>query len=172
MTSSETISILAIGISLVALMISYFTFRREKKKANQDLLFQEKINAYKEISYSGNKFFGEFFDLVNNVQFYEGKPENWEKEFLNFSGDYYGKAFEFENTVAKHLVVLPNNIYEVCSEFSFVLTQFVTTSAHCNSEIIGEGYEKLAVKLETLIELIRYDLNIDKLNLELSKRIK
>lgn len=172
MTSSEIISILAIGFSMVALMISYLTFRREKKKANQDLLFQEKINAYKEISYLGNKVFREFFDLVNNVQFYEGKPENWEEEFLNFSGSYYVKAFEFENTLAKHMVVIPNIIYEVCSEFSFILTQFVTTSAHCDSEIIGEGYEKLAIKLETLIELIRTDLNVDKLNLELSRRIK
>lgn len=172
MTSSEKISILALGISLIALLITYLTFKREKKKANQDLLFQEKINAYKDISFLGNKIYREFFDVVNNVQFYEGKAKKWEKEFLEFSGDFYAKSFEFENIVSKHMVIIPSKIYDACSEFSFVLTQFVTTAGHCDNEIIINGYDKLGFKLEELIELIRTDLNADKLNLELSKRIK
>ncbi len=172
MTSSEKISLIALGLSLIALLITYLTFQRDKKKANQDLLFLEKINAYKDISYIGNKVYREFFDVVNNVQFYEGKPENWEKEFLKFSGIYYSKAFEFENTVSKHMVIIPSQIYNVCEELSFILTQYITTASHCDSEIIGNGYDKLGIKLEKLIEIIRIDLNSDKLNLELSKRIK
>jgi len=172
LTSSEKISLLALGISLIALLITYLTFRRGKKKANQDLLFQEKINAYKDISYLGNKIYREFFDLVNNVQFYEGDEKKWEKEFLKFSGDYYGKSFEFENTVSKYMVIIPSKIYDTCFELSFMLTHFVTTASHCDSEIIGNGYDNLGIKLDNLIELIRVDLNVDKLNLELSKRIK
>ncbi len=41
----------------------------------------------------------------------------------------------------------------------FALTQYVTTSAHCDCEIIGNGYEHIGIKLEKLIELISTDLN-------------
>lgn len=171
LTSSDIISLLAFVISGFALFISYLTFRRDKKKANQDLLFHEKINAYKDISFEGNKIFREFFDLINFVQNYKGDKKNWEKEFFKFSGEFYGKAYEFEYTISKYVVIIPSEIYKACSEYSFTLAGYVTTSMHCNSGIIGNTYDKLGIKLEHIIKLIRDDLNVDKLNLELSKRI-
>ena len=172
MTLSENIAIIAIGISLFAFLISFLSFRRDKKKANQDLLFQEKLNAYKEISFLGNKIYGDFFDLINLIQEFEGKPEKWEKRFVKFSDQYYDQAFEFQNLLNKYMVILPNKIFKSVEDYSMNLMGFVTVTGSGNNEIIIDSYVRLGDHLQIIIELIRKDLNADKLNVELSKRIK
>jgi len=169
---SENIALVAVGISLLAFLISYLTYRREKRKANQDLLFQEKINAYKEISFLGNKIYSDFFDVINLVQDFDGTKKEWEKKFIKFSDDYYDQAFEFQNLLSKYMVILPNKIYKSVEDYSMNLMGFVTMSAHNDNEIIIDGYDRLGDHLKVVIELIRSDLNVDKLNVGLSKRIK
>lgn len=172
MTPSENIALIAVGISLLAFLISFLSFRREKKKANQDLLFQEKINAYKEISFLGNKIYSDFFDIINRVQEFDGTKKEWDKKFIKFSGDYYDQAFEFQNLLSKYMVILPSKIYESVENYSLNLMGFVTMSGHNDNEIIIDGYDRLGDQLKIIIKLIRADLNSDKLNVGLSKRIK
>ncbi|MFI1770185.1 hypothetical protein [Thalassobellus citreus] len=172
MTLSENIALIAVGISLLAFLISFLSFRREKKKSNQDLLFQEKINAYKEISFLGNKTYGDFFDIINLVQEFDGTKKEWDKKFVKFSDDYYDQAFEFQNLLSKYMVVLPNKIYKSVNDYSMNLMGFVTISGHNDSELIIDGYDRLGDHLKIVVELIRADLNVDKLNVGLSKRIK
>lgn len=172
MKASENIALIAVGISIFAFLVSFLTFRREKKKVNQDLIFQEKLNAYKEISFLGNKIYGDYFDIINLIQEFEGSSKKWEKKFLKFSNNYYDQAFEFQNLLNKYMVILPSNIFKSVEEYSMNLMGFVTVSSNCNNEIIIDSYDRLGNHLQNIIELIRIDLNADKLNLELSKRIK
>lgn len=172
MTTSENIAFIAVGISILALLISFLTYRREKKKVNQDLLFHEKINAYKEISFLGNKIYEDFFDIINLVQDFEGTRKEWDKKYIKFSGNFYDQTFEFQNLLSKYMVILPNKIYKSVEEYSMNLMSFVTIASHNDNSLIIDVYDKLGDQLKVMIELIRYDLNVDNLNIGLSRRIK
>lgn len=47
LTSSDIIAITATIISIFAFILTFLSYRRERSKSNQDLLYQEKISAYK-----------------------------------------------------------------------------------------------------------------------------
>lgn len=172
MDNSDKISILALIISIGACLIAYFAFKRDKKKGNQDLIYQEKISAYKELMFSANKAYSRFYDIVNKVQFYEGKPEDWEDDFMKFSGTYFMMGYEFRDLLFKNMIVIPNHIFVEMDKLTIVLIGFVTSSAHCNTEITFQTYDKLGRKLKKITNLIRKDLNVEKLDDELAKRIK
>ena len=172
LTNSEYFSIIAILISLSAILISYFTYRREKKKANQDILFQEKLLAFKEISFLANKLHFDFYSLVEVVQDFEGNEKEWEEKFDKISNQYYEQAFDFQNLLSKYMILFPNKIYLKIEEFAMNSVQFVTSSSHGENEITINSHDKLENQLHNIIDLIRSDLNVDKLNIELSKRIK
>ncbi|MCH2218183.1 MAG: hypothetical protein MK076_08945 [Flavobacteriales bacterium] len=175
MTSSEKVAIIAVVISLLALIISYLSFLRERRKANKDLLFQKKINAYKEIAFLGSKVYNDYFDIINMVQDYEDNPNHirgWEEEFLRYSGTYYGKASEFKDLLSKYIVLLPNKIYNSIDSYSDHLFGFVTLSSHRDSKILSDSYDRLTDKFNDVVGLLREDINSDKLNISLSKQLK
>lgn len=172
MTYSEYFSIIAITISLSAIIISYLTYRREKKQANQDILFQEKLLAYKEISFFANKLHSDFYLIVEIVQDFEGSEKDWEQKFDSYSSQYYKQAFDFRKSLSMYMVLFPNKIYLQIEEFAMNSVGFVTSSSHGKSDITIDSYDKLENQLYNIIDLIRSDLNVDNLNIELSKRLR
>ncbi len=56
--------------------------------SNQDLLFQEKVLAYKDLIFHVNYIFESFYDLMEEMLDHEGSNVKWEK-FLNKESEYY-----------------------------------------------------------------------------------
>lgn len=172
MEISNSIAMLAIVISIVALVVPYLTYKREEKQANQDIIFQEKVNAYKAITHESFTIYQNYFDLVNKVQFYEGTEDEWENTVLKEVTSFYHLSFDLKKSLYSYSVLLPSNIFKEAEELSESFLGFVTNATHCNSRIIIESYEHIGNKLYKLVDLIRKDLNVDVLNTELSNRIK
>jgi hypothetical protein len=163
---------LAVTLSFFALIIAIQTYRQDKRKANQDLLFEEKMKAYQEIIFQARTITTSLFDLVDEVQFSELTKEEWEAKFQTISGQYYAMTFDYRNLLFRYITIIPNNVFSSLHDFSSRLTMFVTSSAHCNTEITVNSYDRIEHHSNQIIDIIRKDLHVDKLDRGLSSRIK
>lgn len=171
MISSDIIAVSASIISVLALLFTFLTFKRERNKTNQDFIFQEKIAAYKELIFQANQTYELFYQLVEEVQSYKGSEENWNDFFENECGLYYNLGYDFQKILFRYIPILPNKIYKEMDEFCTEIIFFTTSSYHCNAHITSEAYDKLEITLQKIISLVRTDLNSDRLNIVLSKRL-
>jgi len=163
---------LAVFVSLLALIISLQSYRRERRKSNQDLLFQEKIKAYQEILFQANFAISQLFDLLNEVQNFELPKEEWEAKYQIICGNYYGIAEDFRGLLFRYIAVLPNKVFSNLDILAHKFTGFVTSATHCNSTISVESYDRIELQFNKVVDLLRKDLHVDKLNNGLSLRIR
>lgn len=172
MTSSDLIAIFTILISLCALIVATLSFQRDRNKSNQDFLFQEKILVYKELIFHVNFIFESFFDLMDEMLDHEGSKKKWGK-FLNKESEYYDNLVdEFYNSIFKALPAIPSDIYKQLIYFGQESRQFITSAFDKNEVLTIEAHEKLEKSLRNVIDMVRKDLNVDKLNMQLSHRLK
>lgn len=172
MTTSDIIAIFSLIFSILAIVFSIFIYLKDQKRNNQDQLFQEKLNSYKELMNTAKSTYSKFFDIVDYVQFFTGEKKQWEKKFQKYSGVYYGLAFEFKYCLSRNSFILQEQILSKLEELEFALIHFVTSSYHQDNEITFSAYESIGQQIEEIEELIRSDLNIKNLNKGLQKRIK
>jgi hypothetical protein len=170
--NSVSISVIAVCISCLALVVPYLSYKRETRKSNQDLVFAEKITAYKEITIASHRVHLELFDLVNKIQFNNKDNPNWQQEFSQMSNSWYAKGFDFKELIYKYVSILPRDIFKKSENLSMSFVGFVTMAFHNDNDMTINGYEENEKKLYELIDAIREDLKIDKIDFELSNRLK
>lgn len=172
MTSSDIIAITTTLISIFAFYIAFRTFRRDRNKSNQDFLFQEKVLAYKDLIFHVNYIFESFFDLMDEMLDHEGSNIKWEK-FLNKESEYYDSLVaDLYKSIFRALPVIPSDIYKELITFGQDSTQFITSAFDKDEALTKQSHEKLDQSLRSVISMVRKDLNVDKLNVILSKRLK
>lgn len=172
MTSSDITAILTTLISICALVVATLSYQRDRNKSNQDFLFQEKVNAYKELIFHINFMFESFFDIMDEMLDHEGSNMKWEKFLKKESGYYDDLVADFYNSIFKALPMIPSDIYKELIKFGQDSTQFIDSAFEKNEALTTEAHEKLDKNLKIIINLVRKDLNVDKLNLSLSNRLK
>jgi len=172
MTSSDIISILTVLISINALVVATLSYRRDRNKSNQDFLFQEKVLVYKELIYHVNYIFESFYDLVEDLQDHDGSLKKWEKYLNKESESYDDLVTEFQNYIFRALPMIPSEIYKQLIEFGQESRHFITSAFNKNEVLTIEAHDKLEKNLRNIINLVRKDLNVDKLNIALSRRLK
>ncbi|MDF2931100.1 MAG: hypothetical protein K0R36_431 [Chryseobacterium sp.] len=172
MTPSDLTTILTTSISICALVVATLSYRRDRNKSNQDFLFQEKVLAYKELIYHVNFIFESFFDMMDEMLDHEGSTTKWEK-FLNKESQYYESLIaDFYKSIFRALPMIPSDIYKELIKFGQDSSQFIDSAFDKNEVLTIEAHEKLDKNLRNIIDLVRKDLNVDKLNLSLSNRLK
>lgn len=171
MTTSDTLSAGALIISLSALVFSFFTYVKDRKRNNQDQIFQEKLTSYKELLHLARTTYLKFFDIIDYIQYFNGDQNQWNKKYNKISGSYYGLAFEFKYALSKVSFIIPENICNELFELEFALTHFVTSGYHQDSELSMKAYDSLDERIDSIENLIKSDLSVNKLNLSLTKRI-
>jgi len=172
MTSTDLIALLTALISVSALIIATLSYRRDRNKSNQDFLFQEKVLIYKELIYHVNHIFESFYNLVEDLQDYEGSIKKWEKYLGKESESYDDLVTELQNCIFKALPMIPSEIYKELIKFGQESTHFITSAFNKNELLTIEAHDKLEISLRNVIDLVRKDLNVDKLNVALSNRLK
>lgn len=172
MTSSDLVAILTVLISLCALLVATLSFRRDRNKSNQDFLFQEKILVYKELIFHVNYIFESFYDLIEDLQDHDGSAKNWGKYLDKESVTYDNLVTEFQNCIYKALPMIPSEIYKQLIGFGLESRHFITSAFNKDEALTIEAHEKLEKSLRNVINMVRKDLNVDKLNIELSHRLK
>ncbi|MNK21256.1 hypothetical protein D3C87_395090 [compost metagenome] len=172
MTSSDIIAIFATLISICAFAITFLSYRRERSKSNQDLVFQEKIAAYKKLSLHANNLFESFFNLVEDLQDHDGTKKEWTKQLAKECGSYDDQVTKFQEVIFESIPVLPEKVYRELIEFGLESSHFITSAFNGNSLLTINAHDKLEKSLRNIIKLIRKDLNVDKVNINLKKRLK
>jgi len=171
MTSSDIIAIIATVISICAFVLTFFSYRRERSKSNQDLVFQEKIAAYKKLMFLANTTFESFFDLVEDVQDHEGSKKEWTKYLEKECAEYDKLVTEFQDAIFESLPILPDKVYRELIEFGQESRHFITSAFNGNARLTINAHDKLEKSLRKIIILVRTDLNVDKLNIDLKRRL-
>lgn len=172
MKSQDVIAILTVLISIGAFFIATLSYRRDRNKSNQDFLFQEKVLVYKELLYHVNFIFESFFDLMDDMLDHEDSKKKWEK-FLHKESEFYDNLVaDFYKTIFKALPMIPTDIYKELISFGQDSTKFVTSAFDKDEALTIQAHEKLDKSLRKIIDLVRKDLNVDKLNVTLSKRLR
>lgn len=172
LTSSDIIAITATIISIFAFILTSLSYRRERSKSNQDLLYQEKISAYKKLMFLANTTFESFFDIVEDIQDHEGSKKEWTKYLEKECEEYDDIVTEFQEAIFESLPILPNKVYRELIEFGQESRHFITSAFNGNARLTINAHDKLEKSLRKIIVLVRIDLNVDKLNIDLKKRLK
>ncbi|KQT29551.1 hypothetical protein ASG22_19700 [Chryseobacterium sp. Leaf405] len=171
MKPSDLLAILTVIISVCALIVATLSYRRDRNKSNQDFLFQEKVLAYKELLFHVNYIFESFFDLMDEMIDHEGSNKKWEK-FLNKESEFYDNLVaDYYKSIFKALPMIPSDIYKELIRFGQDSTNFITLTFDNNEDLTIEEHNKLEQSLRNVISVIRKDLNVDKLNVTLTKRL-
>jgi hypothetical protein len=172
MDFTKVLAYIAILISLVALVFTYLIFKRGRKKVNEDILFKEKIYAFKDICHRTHEIYTNFYDLVDKVHFIEGTSEEREWKVPEFIGEQSKDINDYKKRVYQFVILLPNDIFKKAEDLSKHFLGFVSSITESDSKSTVDDYDFLGNQLEELIELVRSDLKVDKLSLDLSQRIK
>ncbi|WP_343534031.1 hypothetical protein [Pedobacter sp.] len=169
--------IITIAISVVALVYSIRSYKQSHKINNENILYQEKINAYKDIMYS-------LSDLLNTIQLYlqlteekikqKALKEEDIEEISEFTDEIDDKVNEFDNVVKANSSILPNKILNKLDYLVFELFDVKPLIDLEKYEIpiyeksLDTFYEQAGI----LVDAFRKDLNTKALNQTLFKRIK
>lgn len=172
MTSSDIIALLATIISICAFALTFLSYRRERSKSNQDFLFEEKIDAYKKLMLLANTIFESFFDIVDEIVEYNGSKKAWIKYLEEESGEYDDHVNEFYEAIFISIPILPAEIYSELINFGVESGNLIDSAFKGNSVLTIRAHEKLEKSLKDIIGLVRNDLNVDKLNVDLKRRLK
>ncbi|AWH86303.1 hypothetical protein HYN59_14830 [Flavobacterium album] len=172
MTSSDIIALFATLISIFAFAITFLSYRRERSKSNQDLVFQEKIAAYKDLSRHANILFESFFDLVEDLQDHDGTKKQWTKHLEKECRAYDDQVTKFQEVIFESIPILPEKVYRELIEFGLESRHFITSAFNGDSLLTINAHDKLEKSLRNIIKLMRKDLNVDKVNINLKKRLK
>ncbi|MFN1218161.1 hypothetical protein ACKW6Q_14415 [Chryseobacterium kwangjuense] len=172
MNTTDTIAFFALLVAILALIFSFIVYLKDRRRNNQDQLFQEKLSSYKELLSLAKSTYSKFFDIIDYIQSFSGDENQWEKKYLRISGPYYGLAYEFNYALSKNSFIIPDDILNELTELELALTHFVTAGHHQSSEIAISSYEKLEKRIEKIENLIRKDLNIENLSRGLNNRLR
>jgi hypothetical protein len=171
-TFTDIIAFFALLVSLFAFSITFLSYRRERSKFNQDLVFQEKIDAYKKLMLLANTIFESFFDIVDDLQDHDNAKKAWTKYMEKESEDYDELVTEFQDAIFESIPILPAKVYQQLIDFGLESTDFINSAFKGNPGLTIKAHEKLEKSLNNLINMVRTDLNVDKLNIDLKKRLK
>lgn len=167
----------AILIALFALVYSIKSYKQANKITNENILYQEKVQGYKDIMYS-------LCDLLNSVQlnFYfvkalasKGSLTDEELDEINdYADEIDNKTDEFDNIVKANSVILPSKILDPLEDLIADLyeSQSLDNLEKNDFEQFDERIEGFLEKAEKLVKLFRKDLKSKELNETLFKRIK
>lgn len=84
-----TTQVITLLIATGALLISLIQTRRGRRQTNEDIIFHQKLQAYRDLIKSTYDFLDQSFSLLDELADFEGTKEEWVQtkmpEFLEIS---------------------------------------------------------------------------------------
>ena len=156
MTTIQIIAIISPFVS--ATLTAFLTFKFTSRSKGLDILYQNKVPAFKQIA----------SNLISFKNFCEGRVAYFQaNEFHPFYTDSLG-TLEHRTKIASSLEV---NIIFVSKNSRIVVSDFINQmSGHCNAELAIAGgdndtepiseYERMATLAESAVEVLYTELNL------------
>jgi hypothetical protein len=155
---------------IVATVFSYRNFTLIKTMENENHFYKYKMESAQKLVVASMSLINHFQEIMNEVL--DLKEQNkFDTDANNIIDSKIDFHFdEFRKSVIENSLFLPQNIIDEIEKFYemfFEETDFLGTD-----EEIEKYFDELLDKIEFIIELIRNDLGVEKLNIKLKKRLK
>lgn len=171
---SVDISLVFNSISAAGLLVaSVYTIKNYyliKNSENENHFYKYKMESAQNLLVAAMNLIVEFQEITSETndlkeqnKFDELANENIDKK-IDYSFD------EFRKTVIKNSLFLPQNISDEIESFYDMFFEDIDFKG--DEEEIEIYFDQLLDKIESIAELIRNDLGVEKLNLKLKKRLK
>lgn len=161
-------SVLAIFSFVLGGIIVYY---RENRKLFQEKIFENKINAYKEILEEIGIYYEDVFRFLEYFQEYEKTENEWNIDSLPFFKEYYKKAYDLKRLYYKNLVLLPESQLVKLDKLLSRCISHITNHSHIRTAFPHDSYGNLYDQYIEFAEQARQDISINILNISLNKRL-
>jgi hypothetical protein len=177
--TSLVLSIVSLSVAAIALLINYFTFRRQRTLDNENRYFQYKLDIYQQLCTESAEVVETYSSLLNELK---SKQIEWlksEPDYLNQLADRFDEAPEkLRSLLIQYGMFLPGQTVEEIERFTdhfYVETELIKADSIDSIEeviAITDQYLNLVIdNWEKFVSFLRTDLGIDHLNHSLSKRL-
>lgn len=155
---------------IVATIFSYRNFILIKTLENENHFYKYKMESAQKLLIASMTLINQFQDIMSEV--FELKKQNkFDEEANNGINTKIDSCFdEFRKSVIENSLFLPQNIINEIEKFYDMF--FEQTDFSGTEEEIEKYFDDLLDKTESISELIRNDLGVEKLNVKLKKRIR
>ncbi len=168
MISTNIVALIALFVSLGALLISYFSFRRGNRMDNENHLFKMKLDIY-------SKLLGDLDRLswyLNDSMIKFNKPKIYElteADIDALADEVDEKIYEFGYKVSEYSLYFSDKIFDKVEDiFDLLYDQ----DEEMKIEEFKMIFNEILSKSNDLNELMREELQLETLNKSLFNRIK
>lgn len=167
----QYLTLLSFLVSSGAFTISALTFRRNRRFENENHLYKLKTDTYNHLTrkiYELVAFYEDVYfkakDLVEN-----GSGEKI--DFDSLADDIDLKGYYLEKELACQSLLIPATVLSSLEDF-LDLVIYDTPEEEVSLEYMNDTLVRIYSKAEEVINAFRVDLNVNKLNASLFRRIK
>ena len=155
---------------IIATIFTYKNYLFFKTLENENHFYKYKMESAQKLLVASMALINQFQDIMYQV--FELKKQNkFDEEANNSINTKIDSCFdEFRKSVIENSLFLPQNIINEIEKFYDMF--FEETDFSGTEEEIEKYFDNLLDKTESISDLIRNDLGVEKLNVKLKKRIR
>jgi hypothetical protein len=167
------IQLIAIGLAVLAWVVSFVQLRRSRRQSNEDIVFQNKIEAYRNVVLLTYDFLQKSYFILDELSDFKGDEKKWvEQRMPEIFRQLNPLLDKIESDFIGHVVFLPEDFIKKYNDFSFKCQRFLVEHYHFDNKISIETYTTLTEMHSDLINQVRKDLHIDLLSEKLKYRLQ
>lgn len=169
---------LTLVASLGALIFSFMNYRRDKRYANENFLYNLKVEAYFKIIKAYLGLLNKLEEIYDEVGIYLENCDEVSLVALHELADRVDDlTFSFSDLIIENSLVLPKNVISGLQKLNDSFYKIPNVVADNNPlpehfKILRKEIDELYTSGDKIDELFRIDLHIDTLNSSLYKRLK
>jgi hypothetical protein len=172
-TLETTIQIIAIGLAILAWIVSFIQLRRSRRQNNEDIIFQNKIDVYRQIISQTYDFLQKSYFILDELPDFKGNKEEWtETKMPELYRQLNPMIDKMDSDFIGHVIFLPDDFIKKYNEFSFKCQRLLVEHYHFDNQVSIETYMTLTEMHNDLINEVRRDLHVDLLNEKLKYRLQ
>jgi hypothetical protein len=165
----ETIACIFSGIALLLSVAGYYI---NLKLYNQNKVFDEKIRAYGEIAKALNNVVNVLIENLHEGKLLrEDKPKDYQDDLDDLADEIDEAIGQMHDVLIVNVLLLPKKIVEHLDGFARFIDSDENFDIFENPEKMDPLVDELGKRLENAIYIMREDMQSEKLNSGLQKRL-
>jgi hypothetical protein len=168
----EALNIIPLVVALLALVVSFIQLRRTRRQTNEDIIYANKIEGYRQVVEQTYRFVNESYLLLDALSDFEGDKNAWISERMPELYRQLNPLVEvMDSAFAKHVVLFPNAFVKLYNDFSFKSQRLLVEHYQFDAEHSHTVYMELTGLHNDMVNAVRHDLHIELLNEKLNYRL-
>ena len=167
------IQLVALLLALLAWVISFIQLKRQRRQNNEDLVYSQKIDAYRQTILRAYNFLQESYVILEVLSDFEGDEQSWiETKMPELFRSLNPLIDQMDNEFIGCAIFLPEEFVKRYNDFSFKCQRLLVEHYQFDNAHSSATYEQLNSMHQELINAARQDLHIKVLNEKLKYRLQ